>query len=133
MKTDREDLTLTREEQPQTIQVSKLIQELVDFLRGRRREIVRDVKVKGQVYDPTYGNQSCTQDIEVVDFDSLLKEMDNFAESFVKAKPEPEPDPEPKKDRKPKGKKEENLKASDLAREIGAKSARTLINKRRGR
>ena len=131
MKTDREDPTLTRESQTQTIQVSKLIQELVDFLRGRRREIVRDVKVKGQVYDPTYGNQSCTQDIEVVDFDSLLKEMDNFAESFVKAKPEPEP--EPKKDRKPKGKKEENLKASDLAREIGAKSARTLINKRRGR
>ena len=55
-----------------------MLSRLVEFLRGKRGEIVTDVTVKA------VGLLGYTRprDIEVVDFDALLKAIDEFAREF---------------------------------------------------
>lgn len=63
-----------------------MIAALVRFLRDNRNSICRTVEVKGGHFDPTFGWQSRMEEIEVIDFDSLLSAMDEFAESFKEQK-----------------------------------------------
>ena len=59
-----------------------MIKKLVEFLRGRREEIVVSFQFEVREFDPSYGPQTVTKRIEVIDFDALLREMDEFSETF---------------------------------------------------
>jgi len=62
--------------------VKKMLQALVKHLQDNRRDIVREVDVVAEVYDPTYGLNTKTETLSLVDFDALLIQIDNFAETF---------------------------------------------------
>lgn len=59
-----------------------LLNALVTHLRENRWAIVRDVDVVRHIHDQTYGLQVSTETISVVEFDSLLCAIDDFAETF---------------------------------------------------
>lgn len=59
-----------------------MLQALVKHLQENRRDIVREVDVVAEVYDPTYGLSTKTETLSLVDFDALLLQIDNFAETF---------------------------------------------------
>lgn len=59
-----------------------MLKALVKHLQENRQSIVKDVDVVVQVYDPTFGLSTGTETIPIVDFDNLLIEIDNFAETF---------------------------------------------------
>lgn len=62
--------------------MKKMLKALVKHLQENRWDIVRDVDVIAQVYDPTYGLSTKTETLSLVDFDQLLIQIDNFAETF---------------------------------------------------
>ena len=55
---------------------------LAQHLRDQRYRIVRQATVKHVLYDPTYGPRERSEEVDVVDFDALLNEIDEFAETF---------------------------------------------------
>lgn len=59
----------------------------VDFgehLRTNKSRVVRRVEVLVDVFDPTYGRQDPrTESLEVIDFEALLREIDEFSKSFM--------------------------------------------------
>ena len=55
---------------------------LVEHLRERRNSIVRTVTVSSTTFDPTFGPQDWNEGIDVIDFDCLLNEIDEFADTF---------------------------------------------------
>ena len=55
---------------------------LVQHLRDKRHRIVRKVTVTSVEYDPTYAPWERDEEIDVVDFDALLNEIDEFADTF---------------------------------------------------
>ena len=55
---------------------------LVQHLRDQRHRIVRQATVTSVEYDPTYGPRERDEEIDVVDFDALLNEIDEFAGAF---------------------------------------------------
>lgn len=59
-----------------------MLQALVKHLRDNHRNIVREVDVVAEVYDPTFGLSTKTETLSLVDFDALLIQIDNFAETF---------------------------------------------------
>lgn len=59
-----------------------MLQALVKHLQENRRDIVREVDVVAEVYDPTFGLSTKTETLSLVDFDALLLQIDNFAETF---------------------------------------------------
>lgn len=59
-----------------------MLQALVKHLQENRRDIVREVDVVRHIHDQTYGLQVSTETISVVEFDSLLCAIDDFAETF---------------------------------------------------
>lgn len=59
-----------------------MLQALVRHLRENRWNIVREVDVVAEVYDPTFGLSTKTETLSLVDFDALLIQIDNFAETF---------------------------------------------------
>lgn len=58
------------------------IKALVQHLRDQRRRIVRQATVTSIEYDPSYGPRERNEEIDVVDFDALLDEIDEFAATF---------------------------------------------------
>lgn len=60
----------------------KMLKALLEHLRQNRDALVRDVDVRVETYDPTYGLQDDSRTIEVIDFDQLLNAMDDFAATF---------------------------------------------------
>lgn len=58
------------------------LKSLVQHLRDRRHRIVRQATVTSIEYDPTYGPRERNEEIDVVDFDALLDEIDEFAATF---------------------------------------------------
>ena len=60
----------------------EMIKALVQHLRERRNNIVRTVSVTSTTFDPTFGPREWNEEIDVVDFDALLNEIDEFAETF---------------------------------------------------
>jgi len=62
--------------------MKKMLQALVKHLQDNRWNIVRDVDVVAEVYDPTFGLSTKTETLSIVDFDQLLIQIDNFAETF---------------------------------------------------
>ena len=61
--------------------MKKMLIELVAHLRERRHNIVRTERVCYGDSDPTYGPPTIAE-FEVVDFDALLSEIDEFAKGF---------------------------------------------------
>ena len=59
-----------------------VLQALVRHLRDNQSRIVRDVDVVVEVYDPTFGLSTKTETLSVIDFDNLLYQIDEFAETF---------------------------------------------------
>lgn len=59
-----------------------MLKALVAHLRENKQNVVKTVDFRGEVYDPTYGWQSRMMEIETVDFDALLREIDEFADTF---------------------------------------------------
>ncbi len=55
-----------------------IITRLVDHLRSRKGDIVRDVEVVGENWSPTYGSSPCTVTISVIEWEALLNAMDEF-------------------------------------------------------
>lgn len=59
-----------------------MLQALVKHLQENRRDIVREVDVVAEVYDPTFGLSTKTETLSIIEFDALLNQIDNFAETF---------------------------------------------------
>jgi hypothetical protein len=55
---------------------------LTEYLRKERAHIVKTVAVQVEYHDPTYGAQMTTDYIETVDFDALLRAIDEFTEEL---------------------------------------------------
>ena len=55
---------------------------LCKYLESKREYIVRTEKIKYGDSDPTYGMPTIGE-IEVIDFDKLLDEIDNFARGYT--------------------------------------------------
>lgn len=64
-----------------------LLKALIKHLQENRYFIVNDVDVVAEVYDPSYGLSTKTETLSIVDFDKLLIEIDNFAETFNHDRP----------------------------------------------
>lgn len=60
----------------------KTLKALVQHLRDQQHRIVRQATVSSVMFDPTYGPQERNEEIDVVDFDRLLDEIDEFAAFF---------------------------------------------------
>lgn len=60
----------------------EMLKALVEHLRDAKDRIIRTAQVKGVRYDPTFGPQSYSEEVDVVDFDRLLEEIDAFADTF---------------------------------------------------
>lgn len=63
--------------------MKEMLHALVQHLRSVSHRIVRDVVITDPNggYDPTYGFPELAR-VEVVDFDALLSEIDDFATTF---------------------------------------------------
>lgn len=60
-----------------------MIQGLAAWLNASRHRICRKITVLEPRWDPTYGQLDPAQtEIEVIDFDALLQEIDDFEASF---------------------------------------------------
>lgn len=60
-----------------------MLKALVQHLRKNKDKVVREVEVKVSNWDPTYGQlDDSIEKTDVVDFDKLLQEIDEFAETF---------------------------------------------------
>lgn len=56
---------------------------LTDYLRDKKDKIVREVTVLEPQWSCTYGAQDPKEtSIDIVDFEALLQEIDNFTESL---------------------------------------------------
>lgn len=62
--------------------MSETLKALVQHLRRNKKNIVETVRFSAKDHDPTYGLVTRSFSIEVVDFDNLLDEIDNFAKTF---------------------------------------------------
>ena len=72
--------------------MKSLLKALCERLRARRDNVTKVIKVRGILYDPTYGPSSITETITIIDFDKLLQEIDEFAKEFTeKAGPGEQP------------------------------------------
>lgn len=59
------------------------MKKFIEFLRNKRASIVREVKVLEPRWNPTYGQQDPSEmTLEVIDFDRLLEEMEDFENTF---------------------------------------------------
>ncbi len=58
---------------------------LIDFLKERKDKIVKTVEVAVPKWSHTYPNETGCEDLEVIDFDSLMKEISEFEETFKDA------------------------------------------------
>ena len=67
--------------------MSSYLKRLVLWLRLHKMSYVRQVTVKTYSYDPTYGPASYAEELEIIDFDELLRAMDDFADSFKEGQP----------------------------------------------
>lgn len=67
--------------------MSNYLKHLVSWLRLHKMGYVRQVTVKTYNYDPTYGAASYSEEMEVIDFDELLRAIDEFADSFKEGQP----------------------------------------------
>ena len=60
-----------------------MIKALIKYLKDHKHEIVVERQLLEEVYDPTYGLQEPRAvPIEVVDFNALLRAIDEFSDSF---------------------------------------------------
>lgn len=62
--------------------MNKFLSSLVNHLTTRKDVIVTKVTVVTECWSPTYGVSPSTEDVELINFDMLLSEIDNFRESF---------------------------------------------------
>ena len=67
--------------------MSDYLKQLVLWLRLHKRGYVRQVTVKTYSYDPTYGPSSYAEEVEIIDFEELLRAIDDFADSFKEEQP----------------------------------------------
>ena len=59
------------------------LKSLVKELEVRRYDIIKTHEFLKENWDPTYGQQDpTTETVEVVDFDELLRVIDEFADTF---------------------------------------------------
>lgn len=57
-----------------------VFKEFAQFLSDRRERIVKDVTVKVDHHDPTFGNYETTECISVADWDQLMLAIDEFGD-----------------------------------------------------
>ena len=62
--------------------MNSYLKQLVLWLRLHKMSYARQVTVKTYSYDPTYGPSSYAEEVEIIDFDELLRAIDDFADSF---------------------------------------------------
>lgn len=58
------------------------IKALALHLLENRSSIVREVTVVTEHWSPTFGGSSSSETIDVIDFDSLIREIDEFSMVF---------------------------------------------------
>jgi hypothetical protein len=63
----------------------QILKALVTHLYEKRSSIVREVTVKSEDWNPTYGSSDTNITIEIVDFNQLLLEIDIFTETFERS------------------------------------------------
>lgn len=60
--------------------MSTILKLLSQHLKNRKQHITRRITVDVVVHDPTYGDRTGSEEIEVVDFDALCDAIDQLGE-----------------------------------------------------
>lgn len=60
-----------------------MLKKLTQHLRNNKHKFVRTMEFCYTQYDPTYGSNIANKDVDIIDFDALLDQIDQFAEEFA--------------------------------------------------